>query len=118
MLPKSHLYAYQEFLTVLLTLRDQATAEPPETDGLQETFERVQQIFQSQIMSLPDDSLNSEIASRWQSVQTEIYRALRLLKTDIMFLRSSRQAATAEQRLAAVGDRLEKIIGYCQVILQ
>ena len=117
MLPTSHLSAYQEFLTVLLTLRDQATAEHPEAAALQETFERVQPIF-SQIMSLPDDLLDSEIASRWQSVQTEIYRALRLLKTDIMFLRSSRQAATAEQRLAAVGDRLEKIIGYCQVILQ
>ena len=118
MLPKSHLSAYQEFLTVLLTLRDQATTEPPDAAYLQETFARVEQIFQSQIMSLPDDSLDPEIASRWQSVQTEIYRALRLLKTDIMFLRSSKQAATAEQRLAAVGDRLEKIIGYCQVILQ
>ena len=118
MLPTSHLSAYQEFLTVLLTLRDRSIEEPPDAAALQNNFERVQQIFAQQIMTLNDEQLETEMAARWQSVQTEIYRALRLLKTDIMFLRSSKQAATIEQRLGSVRDRLEKIIGYCQVILQ
>lgn len=117
MLPQSHIQAYQEFLTVLLTLRDHVTAEPPNAAALQETLARAQQIFQ-QIMNLPDESLAPEVAARWQSVQTEVYRALRLLNTDILFLRSSKGAATSERRLTAVGDRLEQIIGYCQVILQ
>jgi hypothetical protein len=42
---------------------------------------------------------------------------LRLLATDILFLSSSKQATTTEQRLMTVRDCTEKIIGYCQVIL-
>ena len=118
MLPKSHSQAYQEFLTVLLTLRDRATAEPPNVAALQTDFERVQQIFQGQIMSLDSNEIDPTILPKWQPVQTEIYRALRLLGTDIIFLRSSRRAVTSEQRLTAVRDRLEKVIGYCQAMLQ
>ncbi|MGK7874305.1 MAG: heterocyst frequency control protein PatD [Xenococcaceae cyanobacterium] len=118
MLPKLHCQAYQEFLTALLELRDRATAPNLEAASLQENFKQVQQVFQGQIMILTSDGLDPAIAPRWQSVQTELHRALRLLEMDIMFLCSSRQAATAGQRLASVSDRLEKIIGYCQLLLQ
>lgn len=118
MLPKLHLQAYQEFLTVLLTLRDRATANQLDEEELQKSFERVQQVFQEKLIGLNGEEIDPAILPRWQSVQTEIYRALRLLSTDILFLRSSRRAATSEQRLSAVRDRVEKMIGYCQAIIQ
>ncbi len=117
MLPELHNQAYQTLLNALLEFRDRATAGNLEVDSLQKKFQQVQQVFQGQIISLTSDGLDAAIAPRWQSVQTEIHRALRLLEADILFLRSSRQASTSQQRLASLSDRLEKIIGYCQVML-
>ncbi|MGF1478464.1 MAG: heterocyst frequency control protein PatD [Cyanophyceae cyanobacterium] len=116
MLPKTHIQVYQELLSVLLTMRDRSTDVHPDADALQKNYLRVQQVFQ-QAMSLNSDQLNSDTAFLWQSVQTEIYRALRLLETDLLFLRSSKQAATVEQRLTNIQNRIEKVIGYCQAIV-
>ena len=117
MLPKSHNQACQEFLTALLRLREHLSASSLDAGSLQEKLRQLQQFFQERIISLPDDGLEGSAASRWQSIQTEMHRTLRLLGTDILFLRSSRQATTTEQRLGTIGDRLSQLIGYCQAIV-
>lgn len=118
MLPESHRQAYQEFLRTLLDLQNLSTASNTDAASIQQNFQNVQQIFQKQVAILTSDEVDPAIASRWQSIQTEIYRAIRLLDTDILFLRSSRQAATTEARLKTVSDRTQKLIGYCQALLQ
>ena len=118
MLPESHRQPYQEFLRTLVELQELATASQLDLALLQQNWQLVQVIFQQQIIILTSDGLDAGISSRWQSLQTEIHRSLRLLEMDIIFLRSSRQAVTVRGRLKSAGDRLDQLIGYCQVLLQ
>ena len=117
MLPTLHRKAYQQLLDALTELRDHLS-KASSTHAVPEKYKAVQQIFTEQVMSLQGNQVEPATLSRWQSVQTEIYRAYRLLQTDILFLRSSRQAATSKQRLETVCDRLDQLIGYCQALLQ
>jgi CII-binding regulator of phage lambda lysogenization HflD len=117
MLPTSHQKSYQKFLDTLLALQQEIDAPNSRVAALSEKLQEVQRVFQTEVMPLESDELQGEIASRFISVQTEIHRALRLLGTDILFLRSSKQVATSQQRLSVVRDRINQIISYCQVIL-
>ncbi|AFY76574.1 MAG: heterocyst frequency control protein PatD [Hydrococcus sp. C42_A2020_068] len=117
MLPTLHQNAYQKLLTLLRGLREQLDSPNSRVTVIQEKFQQIQQVFQEEVMLLESDELEGTFASHFQSMQTEMHRALRLLGTDILFLRSSKQAATSEQRLAAIRDRVDNSIGFCQAIL-
>jgi len=86
--------------------------------ALQESLQNVQQRFERQIASLNADDLAPEQAPRWQSLQTEIYKQMRLLATDIMLLQASRNPATSQRRVLGLGTRLDTLIQYCEVLLQ
>ncbi len=60
---------------------------------------------------------DEDLGAKTQSYQTEINKQLRLLKIDLMFLQSARQAATSEQRWTMMGDRLHLLILYCDTLL-
>lgn len=81
-------------------------------------FLKIQHFFQSQVANLNPDLLSPEVRSRVGSYQTEVNKQLRLLGTDLMFLKSARQASTAEQRRTQIRDRLETLIGYCKALLE
>jgi len=66
-----------------------------------------------QINSLADEDMELKV----QSYQTEINKQLRLLKIDLMFLKSARQPATSEQRWKMMGDRLHLLLVYCDALL-
>jgi hypothetical protein len=117
MLPPIHQKSYQNLLALLSGVQEQLQMPHPPLASVSEQIQQVQQVFAEQIATLSGEEFDPAIAMRWQSLQTEIHRALRLLATDLLFLRSSQKAATAEQRLANVRDRVEKIIGYCQVLI-
>lgn len=116
---KSHYRAYQEFLTLLKKFQNHCDSllVGSDVNAIQPEFESLQQWFQAHLIPLDAEDLEPNIAPRWQSVQTEIKREFRLLTTDIIFLASSRQAATQTKRLQTVGDRLQRLRDYCQVIL-
>jgi hypothetical protein len=65
--------------------------------------------------SLADGAEDLELKTR--SYQTEINKQLRLLKIDLMFLKSARQAATTEQRWKLMDDRLHLLSVYCEALL-
>ena len=113
-----HSQAYQEFLTLLEKLNNDFFSVEEETDvkSLPKQFQTVKAFFQQQIVGLTAPKLDEAIATRWQSLQTELYREFRLLDTDILFLISSRQTETRSQRLKSVRDRLERIVGYSTAI--
>lgn len=117
MLPTIHRNAYQHFLTVLISLRELVASSQAESDALGQGFRQVQQVFQTEILILSGEELEASIAPRFQSIQTEVYRSLRLLETDFLFWRTSRQAATSQQRLVVLENRLEALIGYCQAAI-
>ncbi len=111
MLPLSYRQRYQTFLNTLKQLQ-----ETLNTDGdyaaLKAGFSQLQQQFQQEIMALTGEELTGELLSQWQSSQTEIHRTMRLLQTDLMFLQTSRNPETSQQRLATVRDRVEKLIQF------
>ena len=117
MLPKSHCQAYQELLTQLVELQQRFKDINLDPVVIKANWQKIKQVFQEEIIILTSDELDIAIASQWQSIQTEIYRALRLLETDIMFFCASQKATTSESRLASLSDRLDKIIDYCQILL-
>ena len=116
---KSHYRAYQEFLTLLKKFQNHCDSllVNSDVDALQPEFESLKRWFQEELIPLGAEDLEPAIAPRWQSIQTEIKREFRLLTTDVIFLASSRQTATQTKRLQAVGDRLQRLTDYCQVIL-
>lgn len=118
MLPPSQRECYNQFQQVLNQLQDTATTLELEVAVLRDQFQDVQQLFQSQIAILSADEVEAEDASRWLSLQTEIYKQMRLLQTDLMLLQASRSSATSRLRKANVSDRIKTLIQYCDGLLQ
>jgi hypothetical protein len=119
MLPASHSQAYQEFLVSLQKF--QICLENLDTEVnttvVNQQFLALQDLFEQRIKTLTDDDLDGELLSRWRSLSTEMYREFKLLTTDLLFLRTSRQAATKRQRLEKICDRVTKLIAYSRAML-
>ncbi len=120
MLPASHNRAYQDFLCLLIELKDLLAARPPQTEKseLQGQLSNLTRWYEQNLVNLDSDNIDGKIAPRWQAVQTEIKREFKLLSTDILFFSSARQNATKSKRLESISDRLDKLIGYCQIMLK
>ena len=85
---------------------------------LQLKFQEAQQLFQEQIASLDLESLDPKLALKVRSIQVEINKQMRLLATDLLFLKTARQAATASQRQQQIGDRVTLLLRYCAAVLE
>ena len=119
MLSSSHNRAYQDFSTLLTKFQSflNAENEPASLEQIQEEWQRVRLYFEQQIRNIDVGEISAAIASRWQSVQTEIKREFKLLSTDILFLSSARQNTTQDKRIKSISARLAKLISYCQIML-
>lgn len=118
MLPMLHRQCYQEFKKALEQLQETISNTEIEAAGLRNQLQTVQQLFQQQIATLQADELAPNHIARWQSLQTEIYKQMRLLQTDVMLLLSSRRSATSQRRTSEVSNRLNTLIQYCEALLQ
>ncbi|MDJ0576932.1 MAG: heterocyst frequency control protein PatD [Xenococcaceae cyanobacterium MO_234.B1] len=133
MLSLAHKKAYQEFLNLLNHWQNYGVNPDGEAgrgnlpicnhpvdkvNEITKQFPDLQQWFQQEILTLTDEELDTTVISLWRSLQTEIQREFRLLSTDMLFLASSRQASTRESRLKTIGDRITRLIAYCQKILE
>ena len=119
MLPPSHNRAYQDFLTLLTEFESMLVAQSKKNEQSQMRlkFQDLVKWFKQNMSDLSPEDLDRLIAPRWQSLQTEIKREFNLLSTDMLFLASARQKATQVQRINRISDRLAKLIGYCQIML-
>ena len=118
MLPPLHRQCYLDFKLTLQQFQATATATDLQLNTLRDHFQEVQQLFHSRIASLSADDLAPESVSRWQSLQTELYKQIRLLETDIMMLQASRSSATSSSRQTKVRDRIHTLIQYGEALLQ
>lgn len=118
MLPSPYRQPYEEFLQSLEQLL--STAQQPSVDGaaLKGALQEVQQFFNGRILGVPAEELDPALASRVQSVQTEMHKQLRLLMTDAMFLAASKQPATAQQRQSQVLERIQTLMAYAGALLK
>ena len=119
MLSIIHKKAYQDFLNLLVRLQNdcQISDSSASTTNKDAIWQELKQIFQQRIITLTDEALEAEVASRWVSLQTEIQRGFRLLQTEWIFCQAARQPATLTAKEASVREQLQKLINYCQAIL-
>lgn len=118
MLSSIYFQAYEEFLQALLHIREVVDTPNALEGSLQDDFAKLQQVFQSQVMPLTGEGLELNSVSRWRSLHTEIYRAMRLLEADVMRWKIARQGETAEKRREEMRDRVNQLIRYCQELLK
>ena len=117
MLPKFHKKKLTQWRDLLLDLRTKVNHSTEELMIKSSVGLELQSFFKEEILPLSNEQLEVSLQSVWQSFQTESYRCLRLLDTDILFLRSSKSINTREKRLSQIESRLEEMIGYCQNLL-
>ena len=132
MLSGKHYQEYQEFSQLLEQLQKIVVQNftsgfgsfsvPVKIDNsdrttLSQRVEEIQAFFREQIVTLDNTELDPTWRSRVQSYITEIHKQLRLLGMDATFLQASRNSQTTQERLQAISDRLNTIIGYCSTLL-
>ena len=118
MLPELHRQRYEEFRQELSHLVERMMQFESNITALASESQKVQLFFRDQVATLALDQLTGGMAPRSQSYQVEMDKQLRLLAVDVMFLQTAKQAATVQQRLGAVGDRLQTLIGYCDALIE
>lgn len=128
MLSASHNRAYQDFLTLLTTFRQNLSAQEQKNNQsfVSQKFQSVSAWFEQNLVPLKAQDIEPAIpqgrgrliAARWQAVQTEILREFKLLSTDLLFLAAARQQTTQLTRLQSIDGRLTKLISYCQIMTE
>lgn len=119
---------YQQFSALLHQMREQLHNH--DMFVLRQSLLSGQQLFQEYLNSESNSSENTSghgsaihsaipgiDAAKLQSILTEMNRDLRLLNTDVMLLQAARQNQTLQQRTIQVGDRLQRLIQFCDFIL-
>ncbi|MGB3691500.1 MAG: heterocyst frequency control protein PatD [Spirulinaceae cyanobacterium] len=117
MLPQAYSQAYQNLLTALEDLKHITAPANFESTSVKKSFQKLQRIYETEILILNKEALVGAIPPRWQAIQTEIHRAFKLMSMDMMFLASAKKATTSQSRLTNLSDRLSQLIGYCQILL-
>ncbi|MGK7933034.1 MAG: heterocyst frequency control protein PatD [Microcystaceae cyanobacterium] len=118
MLPTSWQNHYQLLLENCQSLQNLLNSEKIEINQLKRCFGEFKDQFYSFIVPLKADNLNLNSIGQWQSRQTELYRMMRLVETEMLFLQSSRQGETRQSRLRQISDRLQTMTRFCLEILQ
>ena len=109
---------YQSLSDQLVQIQQQVSAEPLEKKGLMTGGQKLLQLWQQQLSTTQGDEFEGAVANQWRSLHTEIHRELRLLNVDLMFLGRSNASATQAAKQKTVGDRLTKLLKYCEQIQQ
>ncbi len=118
MLLKFYYQSYEKLLVKLLELQKLVIAEDTDMIAIKTVYGQIQTLFQEQILSVSLDELDASFIPLLRSAETEIYKNLRLLGTELLFLTSSRQRKTKEKRLENVEGKVKELVGYCQGVIE
>lgn len=103
------------FTTQINVIQEQITGDQAQVPA---ECAQLNRLFQSQVQAMDWEDWPVQRRSLLQSIRVEMHKQLRLLVTDLMFLKAAKQAATLEQRWRDIGDRLTNLQGYCDAIIQ
>jgi len=109
------LVVFVEFKDSVGEVRRALSQDPSQLPRL---VEQLGAAYRSQVLRFDWDSKPVVQRSLIQSIQVEMHKQLRLLGTDLMFLKAAKQAEVQTKREAAIGDRLTNLQGYCDAILK
>jgi hypothetical protein len=103
----------QQLQTYVIAAQSTLSTRPIDRANIAQAVQAIDHHFREQILAIPigtDDNPH-------QAIQVEINKQLRLLKTDLLFLRSAQQPHIVDQRLQQMADRLALLARYCEMIL-
>ncbi|ANV85400.1 hypothetical protein AWQ21_14170 [Picosynechococcus sp. PCC 7003] len=110
--------AYQQLKIHLQALATDLTHLQQEPGALVRQGQQFLSFWEIQLAPLTGEQLPEEIYSAWRSLHTELYRGLRLLNTDLIFLQGSRTPSTQSQKQQQIQARLTQLDQYCTEILK
>jgi hypothetical protein len=114
-LPTDYQDAYQAFANQLECLMALVTLAECDRCQLKIAADQLQQLFQSQILTL--SSAGAHLPQSLQSLQVEIDKQLRLLNMDLLFWQSAHRPETRQQRQTQMQNRLTLLGQYCAAVL-
>lgn len=115
MLPQPYSDAYAHLQQVLRDLEAGLQAGL-EAAVLMAAVTKAQAQFQA-VLALNAGGLSPSQRQQQQAVHPEIHKYLRLLSTDVAFLKAARQTTTRQQRVALMGDRVQTLLRLCDYLL-
>jgi hypothetical protein len=113
---------YRQLGDQLARLTEEARSQSSQevSDGVtrdwMETITMLQREFQCEVIESLEPEV-SELSGRVRSIETEIFRVLKLLATDFLFLKSAKQPPTLRLRHQQFCDRLTAATAYSQAIM-
>ena len=93
-------------------LRAIAQQSPLDLPALQQALQNVQHAFQQGLEQAETLEPEAQLAPL-TAIYTEMNRLMRLLKVDVMGVQTARQADTTQQRLGQLGDRITRLLEFC-----
>ena len=110
---------YHLFANLLVQMREElARPQAVDTQKLRQTLISLKEFFREEILSAKTDMVDDSSQTREQSYLTEISKQMRLLEMDITFFQGARQAATRQNRINSMCERLNILIKYCHDLTQ
>jgi len=106
--------AYQQ-AQLLLQAMQQANLADQQLGAILETHRlKLKQLLQRDWIM---DQADADFWAKAQPLQIEVNKQLRLLETDVIFLKAARQTATLHRRSQQIQTRVALLLRYCEAIL-
>ena len=118
MLPTSHKNILRLWLNFLQDFQEMISEEQVNFSAIQSQWQKIQDYLQSQIVPIHATDFSAHQQSFWQTWQTETYRYVRLLNTELLFWKSAQQSETKHDRYLTIKERLEKMIQLTKNLLE
>ena len=99
--------SYSVLIAMLENLQEETSKTPMDEVFIEKSLNNIIRLWQQILQEPKTDSVK---------ILAEINRALRLLETDWLILRSSRRTDTTRVRLSTLQKRLDQVISYCKLM--
>ena len=107
---RSHLSVYQHLQDFLAKLK-----ESLRNGDLVRQDEEIDSLC-SKLLGLSDRDIDKEIVGKWRSLITEIHRDLRLLKTHLLFVSTSKTPSLQAKNFKTVENELIRLNQGCEAL--
>ena len=118
MLPMSPKKLLTSWLNLLINFRYAVCSQAVDLEVVKQSWQEIQTYLQSEIVPFELENLSTDIRTQWQMWQTETYRYIRLLNTELSFWRSSKQVETKKARHLSLTQKLNNTIVMTEKLLE
>ncbi len=118
MFPKSHQKELLSWLNLLKNFQNILDSHNQDFFVVMQEWTTIKNHLQTKIMTTNSSDLEINYQSLFQSWQTETYRYMRLLETDLLFYQSAKQLQTKKNRYSILKNRLQEGITLTENVLK